>query len=199
MAHKQMLFRSAAREKILRRAAAMADAVRVTLGPKSKCVLNDPGKAKRVVVDKDNTTIIGGAGAKQAIEGRCSEIRQQLKEMTSDYDREKLEERLAKLAGGVADDTAAQPDNSRPGDQACGVGSHIRMQLSPTVWITKPGGITQRVARLNRRSAGARRLFTRKQTGARVVAPRLTELNHTDECSPMVTSPMMCAAASMKQ
>lgn len=60
------------------------------------------GKAQRVVIDKDNTTIIGGAGKREAIEGRCQEIRRQIEKTTSDYDREKLEERLAKLAGGVA-------------------------------------------------------------------------------------------------
>ena len=64
--------------------------------------LKDLGRAKRVVVDKDNTTLIDGAGARKAIEGRCNEIRAQIEKTTSDYDREKLEERLAKLAGGVA-------------------------------------------------------------------------------------------------
>ncbi|HEY7544173.1 MAG TPA: chaperonin GroEL, partial [Blastocatellia bacterium] len=60
------------------------------------------GQAKRVVIDKDSTTIIGGAGTKEAIEGRASEIRKQIAEATSTYDREKLQERLAKLTGGVA-------------------------------------------------------------------------------------------------
>ena len=64
--------------------------------------LNELGKAKRVVSDRENTTIIGGGGAKQAIEARCLELRKQIQTTTSDYDREKLEERLAKLAGGVA-------------------------------------------------------------------------------------------------
>jgi chaperonin GroEL len=64
--------------------------------------VKDLGRAKRVVADKDNTTIIDGAGAKKAIEGRCAEIRQQIEKTTSDYDKEKLQERLAKLAGGVA-------------------------------------------------------------------------------------------------
>jgi chaperonin GroEL len=64
--------------------------------------LDNLGTAKRVVIDKDTTTIIGGAGDKAAIEGRCTELRAQIKDTTSDYDREKLEERLAKLAGGVA-------------------------------------------------------------------------------------------------
>ena len=64
--------------------------------------LKDLGQAKKVVIDKDDTTLIDGAGAKSAIEGRCNEIRKQIEETTSDYDREKLQERLAKLVGGVA-------------------------------------------------------------------------------------------------
>ena len=60
------------------------------------------GKAKRVVMDKDTTTIVGGAGEKSAIDGRCRELRKQIEETTSDYDKEKLQERLAKLTGGVA-------------------------------------------------------------------------------------------------
>ncbi|MCE9629949.1 MAG: chaperonin GroEL [Planctomycetia bacterium] len=62
----------------------------------------DLGSAAKVAVDRDTTTIIGGKGAKGAITARCEEIRRRIKEATSDYDREKLEERLAKLAGGVA-------------------------------------------------------------------------------------------------
>ncbi|OLC17790.1 MAG: chaperonin GroL [Candidatus Rokubacteria bacterium 13_1_40CM_69_27] len=64
--------------------------------------LDDLGKAKKVVVDKDNTTLVEGAGKQSAIEGRIKQIRAQIEETTSDYDREKLQERLAKLAGGVA-------------------------------------------------------------------------------------------------
>jgi len=64
--------------------------------------LSDLGRAKRIVVDKDNTTIIDGAGKKAEIEGRIKQIRAQIEETTSDYDREKLQERLAKLVGGVA-------------------------------------------------------------------------------------------------
>jgi chaperonin GroEL len=60
------------------------------------------GSAKRVIVDRDNTTVIGGAGAKDAIEARCSELRRQIEETTSDYDREKLQERVARLSSGVA-------------------------------------------------------------------------------------------------
>jgi len=64
--------------------------------------LEDLGRAKKIVVDKDNTTIVEGAGKAQAIEGRVKQIRTQIDETTSDYDREKLQERLAKLVGGVA-------------------------------------------------------------------------------------------------
>jgi chaperonin GroEL len=64
--------------------------------------LDDLGRAKKVVVDKDNTTIVEGDGKPKAIEGRIKQIRAQIEETTSDYDREKLQERLAKLAGGVA-------------------------------------------------------------------------------------------------
>jgi len=64
--------------------------------------LNDLGRAKRLTVDKDNTTIIDGAGSKKEIEARVKQIRAQIEETTSDYDREKLQERLAKLVGGVA-------------------------------------------------------------------------------------------------
>ncbi|HSE45988.1 MAG TPA: chaperonin GroEL [Gemmatimonadales bacterium] len=64
--------------------------------------LEDLGKAKKAVIDKDNTTIIDGAGKTAVIEGRIKQIRAQIEETTSDYDREKLQERLAKLAGGVA-------------------------------------------------------------------------------------------------
>jgi len=65
-------------------------------------VTSDLGRAKRIVVDKDNTTIIDGAGEEKAIEGRINEIRNAIDKSTSDYDKEKLQERLAKLAGGVA-------------------------------------------------------------------------------------------------
>ena len=64
--------------------------------------LNDLGKAKRIVIDKDNTTIVDGAGEQDKIKGRIEEIRVAIEKSTSDYDREKLQERLAKLAGGVA-------------------------------------------------------------------------------------------------
>lgn len=74
--------------------------------------LADLGRARRVVADKDNTTIIGGGGPKAAIDGRCKELRQQIEAATSDYDREKLQERLARLAGGVAVIRVGAPSES---------------------------------------------------------------------------------------
>ncbi len=64
--------------------------------------LEDLGRTKRVTIDKENTTIVEGEGKQADIQGRVSQIRRQIEETTSDYDREKLQERLAKLAGGVA-------------------------------------------------------------------------------------------------
>jgi chaperonin GroEL len=73
------------------------------LGLKLETVnLDELGRAQRVVIDKENTTIIGGSGGKTAIDARCRELRKQIDKTTSDYDKEKLEERLAKLSGGVA-------------------------------------------------------------------------------------------------
>jgi len=73
------------------------------LGMKLETVaLTDLGRASRVVIDKENTTIVGGAGDKKAIDARCNDLRRQIEDTTSDYDREKLQERLAKLSGGVA-------------------------------------------------------------------------------------------------
>ena len=74
--------------------------------------LEQLGRAKRVVVDKEDTTIIGGAGKKSEIEGRTQQIRREIEDTSSDYDREKLEERLAKLSGGVAVIRAGAPSES---------------------------------------------------------------------------------------
>jgi chaperonin GroEL len=73
------------------------------LGMKLESVtINMLGRARKVVIDKENTTIVNGAGKKKDIEARVNQIKAQIEETTSDYDREKLQERLAKLAGGVA-------------------------------------------------------------------------------------------------
>src|SRR5204862_3539788 len=78
-------------------------AITEDLGIKLESIkLDGLGKAKKVVIDKDNTTLVEGAGATSSIEGRVKQIRAQVEDTTSDYDREKLQERLAKLVGGVA-------------------------------------------------------------------------------------------------
>ena len=77
-----------------------------------KATIEMLGSAKRVVITNENTTVVGGAGKKEEIEGRCNQIRKQIEETTSDYDREKLQERLAKLAGGVAVIRVGAPSES---------------------------------------------------------------------------------------
>ena len=80
-----------------------AQAISEDLGIKlDKVTLNMLGRAKKVMIEKENTTIVSGAGKKADIEARISQIKVQIEETTSDYDKEKLQERLAKLAGGVA-------------------------------------------------------------------------------------------------
>src|SRR5512139_1246576 len=104
-----------------RRKAMLADMAALTggelvseeLGLKLEDVqLGQLGRAKRVVSDKDATTIIGGAGDRKAIEGRMAQIRREIEKSTSDYDKEKLQERLAKLAGGVAVIKVGAPSES---------------------------------------------------------------------------------------
>jgi len=93
------------RKEMLKDIATLAggEAVTEDLGLKlENLTLNDLGQAKRITIDKDNTTIVDGHGEKAKIEARVKQIRNQIEETTSDYDREKLQERLAKLVGGVA-------------------------------------------------------------------------------------------------
>src|SRR5881394_4306267 len=93
------------RKAMLEDMAILTDGRAITedLGIKLESIkLEDLGKAKKVTIDKDNTTIVEGAGSSNAIEGRVKQIRSQIEDTTSDYDREKLQERLAKLVGGVA-------------------------------------------------------------------------------------------------
>src|SRR5256885_5563241 len=93
------------RKEMLKDIAVLSGGQAITedLGLKLESItLKDLGRAKRITVDKDNTTIVEGAGKKAEIEARVKQIRVQIEETTSDYDREKLQERLAKLVGGVA-------------------------------------------------------------------------------------------------
>lgn len=94
---------------ILTGGSVVSDELGMTL---EKLTLEDLGSARRVVVTRDATTIVGGQGTKENITARCNELRRQIKETTSDYDREKLEERLAKLSGGVAVIRVGAPSES---------------------------------------------------------------------------------------
>src|SRR6266581_1811080 len=104
--------------------------------------LQDLGRAKRIVVDKDNTTIIDGAGKKADIEGRIKQIRAQIEETTSDYDREKLQERLAKLVGGVAliRASAVLDKLTVPDEERFGVNIVKRAIEEPLRWISNNAG-----------------------------------------------------------
>src|SRR5512141_806719 len=103
---------------------------------------SDLGKAKKIVIDKDNTTIVEGGGQQNAIEGRVKQIRHQIEETTSDYDREKLQERLAKLVGGVAVIRAARALDTLKldGDQAVGIALIRRAVEAPLRWIATNAG-----------------------------------------------------------
>src|SRR6058998_2313752 len=130
--------------------------------------LDDLGKAKKVVMDKDNTTIVEGAGKSSAIEGRIKQIRAQIEETTSDYDREKLQERLAKLAGGVAvikvgaaTETAMKEKKARVEDALNATRAAVEEGIVPG------GGVA--LLRASRAIRTLRSLRGDERTGARIV------------------------------
>jgi len=102
--------------------------------------LNDMGQAARVVIDKESTTVIGGKGAKTDIDGRIQQIRVELGRTTSDYDREKLEERLAKLAGGVAVVRVGAPTESEMKSKKDALDDAISATKAAVAEGTVPGG-----------------------------------------------------------
>ncbi len=103
-------------------------------------VLNDLGKAKRIVVDKDNTTLIDGAGASDKIQGRIKEIKSAIEKSTSDYDKEKLQERLAKLAGGVAVINVGAPTESEMKEKKARVEDALHATRAAVEEGIVPGG-----------------------------------------------------------
>ena len=125
-----------------------------------KITLADLGRAKRVVVDRENTTIIGGAGSKQAIDGRCAEIRKQIELATSDYDKEKLQERLAKLAGGVAVIRVGAPSEAEMKSRKDGFDDAISATKAAMAEGIAPGGglaLLRAIDAVERRSRKMRR------------------------------------------
>jgi chaperonin GroEL len=103
-------------------------------------VLNDLGKAKRIVVDKDNTTLIDGAGSSDKIQGRIKEIKSAIEKSTSDYDKEKLQERLAKLAGGVAVINVGAPTESEMKEKKARVEDALHATRAAVEEGIVPGG-----------------------------------------------------------
>ena len=120
--------------------------------------LGDLGRAQRVVLDKDTTTIIGGAGGKEAVQGRCQELRRQIDKTTSDYDREKLEERLAKLAGGVAVIRVGAPSEAELKSRKEALEDAISATKAAIAEGIVPGGgltLLRRLKRFNKRRLNA--------------------------------------------
>jgi chaperonin GroEL len=136
--------------------------------------LEDLGKAKKIVVDKDNTTLVEGGGKASAIEGRIKQIRAQIEETTSDYDREKLQERLAKLAGGVAvvkvgaaTETAMKEKKARVEDALNATRAAVEEGIVPG------GGVA--LLRASKAVDGLKKLEGDEAVGARIVKRALEE------------------------
>ena len=136
--------------------------------------LEQLGRARRVVVDKDNCTLIGGGGDRQRIEGRIEQIRREIEKTTSDYDREKLQERLAKLAGGVAVIRVGAPSESEMKSRKEALDDAISATKAAVAEGIVPGGglallrCTEAVAKLEAQTEGDER------TGVQVLKRALT-------------------------
>jgi len=138
-----------------------------------KAQLSDLGQAKSVVIDKDNTTIIEGAGKNKDIAGRISSIKRQIEETTSDYDREKLQERLAKLSGGVAVIRVGAATESEMKELKARVeDAHHATRAAIEEGIVPGGGIA--LLRCQK-ALNALKLEGDEKTGARIVRAALEE------------------------
>ncbi|MFQ5553396.1 MAG: TCP-1/cpn60 chaperonin family protein, partial [Thermoplasmata archaeon] len=131
------------------------------------------GRAKKVVIDKDNTTIVEGSGKSSAIEGRIKQIRAQIEETTSDYDREKLQERLAKLAGGVAVIKVGAPTETAMKDKKARVEDALNATRAAVEEGIVPGG---GVALLRmQKVTGSLKLEGDEKVGAAIIKRALEE------------------------
>jgi chaperonin GroEL len=136
-------------------------------------VVSDLGRAKRIVVDKDNTTLVDGAGQRKQIEGRINEIRAAIDKSTSDYDKEKLQERLAKLAGGVAVINVGAATETEMKEKKARVEDALHATRAAVEEGIVPGG---GVALLRSQPAVARlRLSEDEKIGAEIVRRALEE------------------------
>lgn len=127
--------------------------------------LKELGKAKRIIVNKDTTTIVGGGGQKTAIEGRAAEIRKQIKDSTSDYDREKLEERVAKLTAGVAVIRVGAPSESEMKSRKEAFDDAISATKAAMAEGVVPGGGLALVRTIDAVSAEAEKYTGDQKTG----------------------------------
>ena len=134
--------------------------------------LKDLGRRKRVEIDKDNTTIIDGAGKKKDIEGRVKQIRAQIEETTTDYDREKLQERLAKLAGGVAVIKVGAATEVEMKEKKARVEDALHATRAAVEEGIVPGGGVALSARAARRSTGSRSTTTTRTPASTSSAAR---------------------------
>jgi chaperonin GroEL len=135
--------------------------------------VKDLGSAKRVVIDKDNTTLVDGAGEKKEIEGRVKMIRTQIEETTSDYDREKLQERLAKLVGGVAVINVGAATESEMKEKKARVEDALNATKAAVEEGVIPGGGVGYIRSLVK--LGTMKLEGEQQGGVKIVAKALEE------------------------
>ncbi len=135
--------------------------------------IDDLGRAKRIVVDKDNTTIIDGAGKKSDIEGRVKQIRAQVEETTSDYDREKLQERLAKLVGGVAVINVGAATETEMKEKKARVEDALNATRAAVEEGILPGGGVALIRAMN--AIDSLKMSTEQRAGAGVVKKALLE------------------------
>jgi chaperonin GroEL len=149
-------------------------AITEDLGTKLENIkLEDLGRAKKIVVDKDNTTIVEGAGNTKDIKGRIKQIRVQIEETTSDYDREKLQERLAKVAGGVAVIKVGAATEIEMKEKKARVGDALNATRAAVEEGIVPGG---GVALLRAaRALDSHTLLGDERTGANIVRRALEE------------------------
>jgi chaperonin GroEL len=140
--------------------------------------LDQLGRASRIVVDKDNTTIIGGGGRRDAIEGRIQQIRREIGKTTSDYDKEKLQERLAKLAGGIAVIRVGAPSEAEMKSKKEAVDDAISATKAAVAEGIVPGGGLALLRCMAAVANEERRCEGDERTGVRVLSRALMTPAH---------------------
>src|SRR5437773_10521689 len=137
--------------------------------------IEDLGKAKKVVIDKDNTTLVEGAGKSQAIEGRVKQLRTQIDDTTSDYDREKLQERLAKRVGGVAVIKVGAATETEMKEKKARVEDAMHATRAAVEEVIVPGGGVALLRAMDAVEKSASGMSSDEKIGARIVVRALEE------------------------